>query len=194
MRGTQFDDFLSKTTESNDLDAIIASRHKSIESRQRISSLIRLLLIVVVTVFVLLRIIFGIAIVKGTSMVPAYKDGDVVLFVRVLNEYRMGDVVLIETGNVREDYFKRIIGLPGQTVDIDDSSGEVLIDGEPLAEPYIYVRTVKTGGLQYPVTLGEDEYFVLGDNRTNSKDSRVFGPIKESEIDGKVFFVVRASN
>lgn len=192
MRRAQIDDFFSDITENNDLNEVIAYRQEKTERERWVRSLIFLLLITAAAVIVLLRLILGIAIIKGSSMEPAFKERDVVLFARILDKYRTGDVVLIETGNTGEDYFKRIVGLPGQTVDIDSVNGEVLIDGEPLEEPYIYSGTEKNGGLDYPVSLGADEYFVLGDNRAHSKDSRIFGPVKQNEIDGKVFFVIRA--
>lgn len=190
MRSTQFDELFSDIEENNDLNTIIGKKLKLLENREWAKSLACSLTIAVVAVFILLRVFFGIAIIRGTSMVPAYRDGDIVLFTRILNEYQTGDVIFVGTENARKDYFKRIVGLPGQTVDINDT-GAVLIDGEPLAESYIYERTEITNNVQYPVILGLNECFIMGDNRTNSRDSREFGPIDMAQIDGKVFFMIR---
>ena len=84
-------------------------------------------------------------------------------------------------------YIKRIIGMPGETVQVID--GMVYIDGEMLDETYGMEMMQYAGVASEPITLGEDEYFVLGDNRNNSSDSRdpSVGNIQEDQIIGKAF-------
>jgi signal peptidase I len=77
---------------------------------------------------------------------------------------------------------KRVIGLPGDTIDIHD--GTVYVNGSGI-EAYNY-DTETTSDITYPLTLGEDEYFILGDNRSNSYDSRYFGCVKQDQIQGKI--------
>jgi signal peptidase I len=96
-----------------------------------------------------------------------------------------GDVIVFDYPRDPDRQFvKRIIGEPGETVGIDD--GEVTINGQPLREPYLDV--LGSADMQ-PVRLRLDEYFVLGDNRTGSQDSRHWGPLNEDHIIGKVWAI-----
>ncbi len=79
---------------------------------------------------------------------------------------------------------KRVIGIPGDEVDIHD--GAVYVNGEKLVEQYIEVPTGAKSHYDYPITVGDDEYFCLGDNRTVSFDSRDFGVVPREKIEGKV--------
>ena len=97
---------------------------------------------------------------------------------------RRGDVVVFENPQdpTAPDFVKRVIGEPGDTVEID--GGQVLINGEVLAEPYIKRPSQDT---RRPVVVGPNEYFVMGDNRLQSEDSRVFGTVPRDKIVGKVW-------
>lgn len=124
--------------------------------------------------------------VKGDSMLPNYHDGELLLTEKVT--YRIykperGDVIVFRAPQRNVDFIKRIIGLPGDTVRIED--GVVFINDEKLIEPY---ETQKTQGTT-TVTLESTDYFVLGDNRGSSSDSRSFGPIRRNSIRGKVWLV-----
>ncbi len=131
----------------------------------------------------------------GSSMQPALNNGDIVLVDRIIYNASRPDrfdvIAFKPNGNENSNYYiKRIIGLPGETVQIKD--GYVYIDGEELEE-LINVTDVADPGLaQEPVKLGGDEYFVLGDNRAASEDSRMadVGNVKRSEIYGKAWFVI----
>ena len=96
-----------------------------------------------------------------------------------------GDVIVFHfPRDTSKDFVKRVVGLPGEEVEI--RHGEVYIGGQLLQEPYLsHIDTSRTG----PTTLGEKEYFVLGDNRRTSNDSRVWGPVHESHVLGKVWLV-----
>jgi len=134
--------------------------------------------------------VFGLALVQGDSMCPALQQGDFVLFFR-LGKLKQSDVVILQMdGGHINKYVKRVIGLPGDSVDIDDQ-GRVLINGTPLDETYIYSITRRKTITDYPLVLGKGEYFVLGDNRGDSHDSRDFGQIANRMIDGTVVAVVR---
>jgi signal peptidase I len=133
---------------------------------------------------------FGIAIVSGTSMKPTLSTGDVIIFWKLSSSYERGEIVLIKTDG-REDYVKRICALPGENVAIDDGSGTLLTDGKTQYEPYVYEKTYSKVEIAYPLGLSPDEYFVMGDHRSDSRDSRNYGAVTEKRIDGKAIVVIR---
>jgi len=138
--------------------------------------------------YVLFGVVFGLAVAKGTSMNPAVRDGDVMfinrLFISRMGSYERGDLVVFsKIQGYENDCIKRVIGLPGETVDIEN--GQVTVDGEPLEEPYTIGETERKEFLAYPITLKSDEYFVMGDRRDNSRDSRNYGPVKKEQLIGK---------
>ncbi|MDR1805547.1 MAG: signal peptidase I [Clostridium sp.] len=136
--------------------------------------------------------VFGIALVNGSSMSPAINAGDCLLFVR-RGEYRRGDIVLFcRAGDLEDEYIKRIIALPGERVDIS-ADGIVLINGAAIDEPYASGQTIGDGSVQFPLLLGADEYFVLGDNREVSHDSRRIGAVARGSLLGRVVIVLRLS-
>jgi signal peptidase I len=99
---------------------------------------------------------------------------------------KRGQVVVFYRTPTRDEdaLIKRVIGLPGDMIAFRDDG--VLIDGRLLDEPYIHGAATSCGGACDPITLGPDEYFVMGDNRVNSLDSRSFGPIAANQIVGRV--------
>ncbi len=133
--------------------------------------------------------------VVGQSMSGTLENGDTVLINRF--EYKLFQpkpndiIVFLPNGNEKSHYYiKRVIAVPGDTVQITD--GKVYVNGEPFAEeieePYI-----ENGLLaEEPIVVGEDEYFVLGDNRNNSEDSRYanIGNVKKEHIEGKAWLLV----
>lgn len=134
------------------------------------------------------RVLFGLALVEGSSMYPEYHDGDLVVYSRIAGNPERDDVILVKVDDSRI-LIKRVIGLPGEEVYIDGGTGSVFINGNKLEEEY--GATDPEEYLSYPVTLGEDEYFVLGDNRGNSLDSRYYGPVMDDRIRGEVLMTFR---
>ncbi len=131
----------------------------------------------------------------GNSMSPQLNNGDITLVNRLVYETRKprrGEIIAFKpNGNENSHYYmRRVIGLPGETITYSD--GKILIDGEVLKEKYDTTKIEEAGLLEEAVTLKQSEYFVLGDDRQNSEDSRVenIGNVKKSEIAGKVWFVV----
>lgn len=127
--------------------------------------------------------------VSGWSMYPALESGDSLIVDKISYRFREPEryEIIVFPYRYEENtyYIKRVIGLPGETVQI--MNGEILIDGEPLDENYGY-ETIENAGLAAePLTLGEGEYFVLGDNRNDSMDSREpsVGLIRREEIIGR---------
>lgn len=131
--------------------------------------------------------------VDGRSMEPTLYDGQNLILDKISYRFRdpeRFDIIVFpfEENGQKKHFIKRIIGMPGETVQIID--GYVYIDGEKL-ESDIYGKEVmnSAGRAVEPITLGDDEYFVLGDNRNNSRDGRYpeVGNIKRSDITGRAF-------
>ena len=132
--------------------------------------------------------------IPSESMTPTLQVHDRVLVNKLsyhLHAVHRGDIVVFRRPpNERQpinDLIKRVIGLPGETVQTRD--GHVLINGAPLNEPYLPPGTY-SGNQDQPVTIPAGYYWVMGDNRTNSSDSRVFGAIPKSLIVGRAFVKV----
>jgi signal peptidase I len=158
----------------------------------------RLLREVVETVVLTLVIFWGIKLlvqnfqIEGVSMEPTLHDGQYLLVNRLLSyglfQPSRGDIVVFRAWGERsageEDFIKRVIGVPGDTIEIRDQV--VYVNNLPFEEPYLDTgnRTMDRVG---PITLGPDEVYVMGDNRGNSTDSRTYGPLKVSEIIGKAW-------
>lgn len=129
-------------------------------------------------------------VVDGESMHPTFTDLDYLIVDRFLYHFHdpaRGDVIVFRyPGNPSVFYIKRIIGLPGETVSIDHGTvtiTEISGDKISLAEPYIVNEDAT---YTENVSLGSGEYFVMGDNRPNSSDSRIWGPLPEADIVGRV--------
>lgn len=144
-------------------------------------------------VVVILVITFGVRMVDvdGSSMMNTLQDHDKVFITGLNYEPQVGDIVVISHGaELDKTLVKRIIAVGGQTVDIDFDTGDVMVDGVVLDEPYILGSTQVEGGTEFPLTVTDGTVFVLGDNRPISNDSRYpeVGLINVDDIIGKVQF------
>ena len=133
--------------------------------------------------------------IKGLSMFPNFHDGEYLLTEMVSYRFgtpKRGDVIVFDAPVAEgEEYIKRIIGLPGDTVSVRD--GHVYVNNQQLDEKYLPLGLATQGNLflqdGQTVTVTDDHFFVMGDNRPNSSDSRVWGFITTKEIKGKAWFV-----
>ena len=153
------------------------------------------LITAVVGVVVLFTFFVRLIGVSGGSMQDTLYTGDRLLVLNsVFCDFQPGDVVVVNDYNAEldETLVKRIIAVGGQTVDIDFTSGVVYVDGQPLEEPYTKEPTYKSDSIRFPLTLEEDEVFVMGDNRNHSTDSRSgqLGPVKEGYLQGKALLLI----
>ena len=142
---------------------------------------------------------FGVRLisVNGPSMQNTLYTGDELLILNsMFCAFKAGDVVVLNAYNaeepLNETLVKRIVAVGGQTVDVDPVSGIVTVDGQELDEPYIKEPTYTTAGTQFPLTLAEDEVFVMGDNRNHSSDSRDvrLGAVNVGYLQGKVLLLL----
>jgi signal peptidase I len=143
-------------------------------------------LLIVVAIYTLMDLAVPRYEVEGASMEPNFHDYQrlfVSRFDYMLGAPARGDVVVIlnPTNPDDKDLIKRVVGLPGERITIQ--SGQVSINGVPINEPYISMTPSYSGEF----ILGADEFFVLGDNRPNSRDSFDFGPIARDQIVGRAW-------
>lgn len=145
------------------------------------------------TVFLALLIFVGIRLVvqnfkiEGSSMEPTLHNGQRLLVNRLaylgLSEPQRGDIIVFRAWGQDEDYIKRVVGVPGDEIEV--AGDRVVVNGSPLDEPYI--QNHPTHGGPGRVVLGAGTYYVLGDNRDNSSDSRLHGPLASERIVGKAW-------
>ena len=135
---------------------------------------------------------FRAAPVRGSSMEPTLRDGDCI-FVQTAGYHqpRQGDIVAIRAKDRQGKHLiKRIIAREGDTVQIDFEAGMVFVNGQLLEEPYINEATTLSGDIPFPVTVPPGCFFVLGDNRNHSQDSRssALGFVPLDDIEGRAVF------
>lgn len=134
--------------------------------------------------------------VKGASMEPNFYDKEYLIVDEITYRFdqpQRGDIIVFRYPKDPQEFFiKRVIGLPGESIQL--KNGQVIIynkehsDGFALAENYL-ASSVQTNGLtEDKIDLGDNQFYVLGDNRNESKDSRYFGPVDKSFIIGRVMF------
>jgi len=143
-------------------------------------------IIVAVVIFILLQTTVQSFIVIGSSMKPNLEPGQRLLVNKIVyrfGEPQQGEIIVFQPPrNKRPDYIKRIIALPGDTIEIKE--GVVYVNNVALDEPYIKSLTTDTLN---PTEIPENEYFVLGDNRNNSSDSYDWGTVPRQNIIGKAW-------
>lgn len=166
--------------------------HRQSTAGNTILSYVIWLAAVVLLSYLLIHFVAQRTDVNGTSMVPTLENGDQLIADKLTYRFRdpeRFDIIIFPYQHAEKTYFiKRIIGLPGERVRIDEN-GTIYINGEVLEEDY-GAEVIQYAGLAAEeIQLGDDEYFVLGDNRNVSEDSRYadVGNIKRSDIIGRAF-------
>ena len=134
--------------------------------------------------------------VNGSSMRNTLYNGEMLITTNLVTP-EAGDIIVFHQTsevytNLNEPLVKRIIATEGQTVDIDFEEGIVIVDGKDLAEDYALEPTWLEEGMEFPLTVPENSYFLLGDNRNNSEDSRStdLGTVTHEEVVGKAVLLV----
>ncbi|WP_249869940.1 signal peptidase I [Oceanobacillus saliphilus] len=148
-------------------------------------------IIIAVLIAVFLRtFIFATSIVEGESMDPTLKHGERVIFnkiIYILDQPDRGDVVIIQRPT--KNYVKRVIGLPGETIQLNGN--DLIINGEEYIQTFLTEDAMYKTGKFGPIQIPDDSYFVMGDNRLISKDSRNgLGFIHEDEIIGRSELII----
>ncbi len=144
--------------------------------------------VLILAIYVLVNLTTVRFIVDGASMEPTFESNQFLIVSRVnylLGSPQRGDVVVFHyPANPTNDYIKRVIGLPGDTVEIRETW--VYVNDQALDEPYIAQPCTRVACPDDSWTLAADEYFMMGDNRNRSSDSRRFGPVQRRHIVGEV--------
>ncbi len=126
--------------------------------------------------------------VQGESMVPTLAGNEIMLLKKYDTNYQRFDIVVVSKSVEGDNLIKRVIGLPGETIKYRNE--KLYINDLEIKDIYAYG---KTGNIR-EITLADDEYFLMGDNREISLDSRTFGVIKKAEIEGKTNFIIYPFN
>jgi signal peptidase I len=168
------------------------------EERPRRSAALRTLLELPVILLISFALVFGFVrpviaapfYVGSESMVPTLEVWDRVLINKLAYDFaepERGDIVLFRSPDGGEDpLIKRVVGLPGDRIAVRE--GTLFVNGEARREPYVNDRLRTPQGPYGPLRVPEDHVFVMGDNRANSQDSRVFGPVPEGNLIGEALF------
>ncbi len=158
-----------------------------------VTDLVKVVIVAIIAMLLFRYFVAEPFIVSGTSMVPTYQNHQYLVINKMTYRFHKperGDVIVFRyPQNTKEFFIKRVIGLPGEKVKVD--SGHVVVynndhpEGKVLDEPYLPSQDITFGDSKI-TTLGSDEYYVLGDNRLQSSDSRLWGVLPSDDIVGKV--------
>ena len=154
------------------------------EQRHFLAGIIGTLTVFAAAVVLCVTLFFPVLQVTGDSMEPVLREGNLIL-TRKTDHLKTGDICGFYYNN--ELLLKRVIGVPGDMVDID-AEGNVSVNGQVLNEPYVLQKALGKSDVSFPLLVPEDCYFVMGDNREVSIDSRssIIGCVNREQIEGKV--------
>lgn len=152
--------------------------------RKLLRTVLGTVLVIAAAAVLISNLLIPVAQVSGSSMEPTFKDGDIVLLLKV-GDIEAGDICAFSHNN--KTLIKRIIAGPGDYVNMN-TEGTVFVNGKELSEPYISAKSLGFSDTDFPIQLEEDQWFVLGDNRVSSLDSRnsQIGLINSEQIIGRV--------
>ena len=178
---------MNKKQEVKSIGETIKKRRKALYLKKGYISLLTRIIILVLVAYIFLSQIFLITRAKGNYMFPAVKDGDLVMAFRLHRDYVKDDIAVYQVEG--KDYMGRVAGRGGDVVNLDESGDFILNGGIQVGE--IIYPTYAKQGISYPLEIEEDKFFFLGDHRTESEDSRDFGPIEKKNVKGKVITILR---
>ena len=146
------------------------------------------LAVIALAVWMLFTFVLGLVIHYGNNMHPAIRDGDLIISLRVQRPFLNAAVLYERDG---EMCLGRVVGMPGDTVDISDE-GALTVNGAAPAEEVFYpTHRSETLDIKYPYTVGEDQVFILNDFRSDTSDSRTFGAVDMKDVKGPVLLMLR---
>ena len=170
------------------LEEALHARKRAGNYGKALSSTIYSLLVVAAVAVLVATLVMPILLVSGSSMTPVTGDGDIVAVLRGTRLDR-GDIIAFYYNN--KVLVKRVVAFGGETLDID-ARGNVYINGELLDEPYLTEKDMGNCDIRLPYVVPDGKFFVLGDHRSTSQDSRsvIIGPVSEEQVLGTLVFRV----
>lgn len=180
---------MAKGKNGNTVSRVNAEKMKAAEAKPKKSELREWIETILMAILLYFAIDFCIGRfrVENVSMETTFHEGQLVMVNKLnyrFSEPERGDVVIFHSPvDPKKDYIKRMIGLPGDHIEID-KNGQLFINGEQIDEPWLHEQILYSGEWD----IAEDEYFVLGDNRNHSSDSHVWGPVPRKNLIGNAFF------
>lgn len=178
---------MSKEKKNAGTAEVIRARRLALMTRNGYISLFSRIVVLGVAAYLIFTQIFLITQNSGLGMFPAMKDGDLIIAYRLQEHFAQNDVVVYTVDGRQET--GRIIARQTDVVTIDES-GKLLVNGTAQSGEILYPTYAKEG-LEYPYKVPEGHIFVLGDYRTNAKDSRDYGPIPLKDVKGKIITILR---
>ena len=171
-----------------DVGTLVKKQKKQL-LKENIIMLVKKTVFIILLFYLLFFHIFGFTRIPNDSMAPTIAAGDLLLYYRLDKNYNVGDVVTFVKDGKR--YHLRVIATAGQIVSLN-TEGEFLVNGD-LEAQHTYLKNVipKKSGIHYPYVVGKGKVFVVGDYRSSTKDSRIFGAIDTKIIDGKVISLLQ---
>ena len=166
---------------------VARNRRRDLLTRRGYFSLLLRTCVILIAFLIVFSQLFLITQCEGQGMFPAIEDGDLILAYRKHTDYQKGDVVVYTVG--RQKYIGRVVAKGTDTVMMDDS-GSLTVNGTTQGGEIMYPTYAKEG-MDYPYRVAEEELFVLGDYRTQTQDSRDFGPVSLQNVKGKIITIVR---
>lgn len=170
-----------------DMDKAMRKRQQGAMIRDGYVSLFCRIVVIALAAWVLFSQLFLVTRMKGSEMFPAMKDGDLVIGFRLQQTLVKGDVVVYSHNG--ETRIGRVVARSGDVITLS-SSGAMLVNGTTQSGEIMY-PTYPKEGIDYPYTVPEGNVFIMGDYRTQSEDSRDFGPVSTEDVAAKVITVLR---
>ncbi|MBR7020020.1 MAG: signal peptidase I [Lachnospiraceae bacterium] len=189
------DDKHNREAEQDEADKLVKELAKEETGLKNAQRFLIYLAILLVVLWILFFKIIGITHMPTEDMSPRIDAGDLIVFYRLDRTPKFQDVVVFEKdidgSGKKTMMIGRVMAVPGDTVDIS-AGNHLVVNGNSIVEPMIYTLTPRREDrVAYPLTMGEEQYFILVDSRQDGMDSRYFGPVSKDEILGMVITLVR---
>ena len=164
---------------------------KKSKDRKALLDMLKNLIITLIMVWMVFTFFIGVKMAPNEDMEPRISAGDILVYYRLDKEPSLRETMILNKNNTV--YVGRVVAVPGDKVEISKEEN-LVVNGDTIMETRIYGKTPRYEGFtEYPLELGQDEYFVLADKREGGEDSRYYGAVRKSEFKGTVIGMFRRS-